>query len=122
MALSFSLYMYIIKLMNKENLKIEFKTVRILGITHYRYCFWRIVPSELGLFQRLFSNPWRQLWFIHYGAKETWFSPYDFSEVKSKYKTVGDMAARKEKLEEGLKTQWNSIAESWKEVTKKDGK
>lgn len=95
--------------MNRENLKIEFKTERISSSITSRYCYWRIVPSELGLFQRLFSNPWRQLWFIDRGHKETWFSPNDFIALKSKYKTVGDMITREKKFNDIIEKQWQGL-------------
>ena len=107
--------------MNKENLKIEFKTVPISPNIIHRYCYWRIVPSELNLFQRLFNNPWRKVWFIDRGTKEEWFSPNNFVAVRSKYKTVGDMVAREERLEEALRKPWDeALKESPNECNKEN--
>lgn len=109
--------------MNKENLKVEFKTACIsFNITNYRYCFWRIAPSELNLFQRLFLNPWRQVWYIDLGTKETWISPGVFTTIKSKYKTVGDMIERENRLKGMLDEQRHGSVEAWKDALKKDEK
>ena len=102
------------KSMNKENLRVEFKTDRInSSIFRSRFCYWRIVPSELGLFRRLFFNHWQQVWFVDGGRKETWFTPSDFTTLKSKYKTVGDMVSREKRLKEILEKQWNEEAKKW---------
>ena len=97
------------KSMNKEHLKVEFKTERISSSITRRYCYWRIAPYELGLFRRLFFNPWRQLWFIDCEHKETWFSPDDFITLKSKYKTVGDMIAREKKFNDIVEKRWQGL-------------
>ena len=81
-----------------KDLKIEFRTFRIIGEEEFRYVAWRVIPSQLKWWQRLF-NLWRPLRFVMSdGDYFNWFRIERYIELKEKYHTVGDMQYRKKYL------------------------
>ena len=84
--------------MNK-NLKIEYSTRRNTDKSLYRYVFWRVVPSELGIFRRLFCNPWREIYmYDSNGYSNDLFSASEYKALVNSCKTVGDVIERDQKF------------------------
>ena len=90
----------------KPNLKIEFKTERNTERGLYRLVSWRVVPSELGLFRRLFLNPWHPVYHYHDGYATDLFDPGEFKNLKESCKTVGDMKDRDLKFTKYQNSLW----------------
>ena len=56
-----------------------------------REVWWRIQPSELGFWDRLFRNPWRTLKRHIYGEMTSYFTPMKWKEELSHLKTYADV-------------------------------
>ena len=87
--------------MNKKNLKIEFKSERLsTGCPEFRHCFWRIVPSELPWWRRLF-NLWKPIQTFNNTFTELsdMCGPWEFSNIKETCKTVEDIEKRNQELQ-----------------------
>lgn len=92
----------------KSNLRIEFKTERNTERGLYRLVYWRIVPSELGLFRRLFLNPWHQAYYYRDGSSTDLFDPGEFKSLKESCKTVGDIKDRDLKFTKYQNSLWEA--------------
>jgi hypothetical protein len=75
----------------KDEYKVQFMTREYYD--DKRHVFWRIEPSELPLLQRLFRNPWRQLYRAY-----SYIDDYDYCYDAKEYmkevtplKTYGDV-------------------------------
>lgn len=90
----------------KPELKIEFATQKFSDRGFYRYVYWRVVPSELGFFRRLF-NFWKKLYLYKpSGYSSDLFSSEDFKKVKNSCKTVGDIIERDKNFEKLINKIW----------------
>ena len=97
-----------------KNLKIEFRTFRIIGEEDMRHVAWRVVPSQLNWWQRLF-NPWRLLSYVMSdGDYFNWFSLERYKSTKETYHTVGDIIERKKQLKYLSKERRKNIRDDWK--------
>jgi len=88
---------------NKKDLKIEFKSEKLLSSHDFRYCFWRIVPSELSWLGRLF-NRWNLIKTFDSALIELsdLCDAWEFSKIKETCKTVGDIEKRDQELQDKL--------------------
>jgi hypothetical protein len=90
----------------KPNLRIEFCTQKGCEKSLYRYVYWRVVPSELGLIRRLLFNPWRKIYLYESnGTSSDLFSPSEFGALRKVCRTTRDIMERDErfsKLQEDL--------------------
>lgn len=57
----------------------------------YRKLFYRIDPSFLPFFERIFGNPWRQLRQADHGRWDYYFEARDYNNRFSKFKTLGQI-------------------------------
>lgn len=78
----------------KDEYKVEFKTVPVEYVAgSRRYIYYRIVPYQLSLLQRWFSNPWQQLYkplaFVDAFSFE--YSPKEYQDEVVPLKTYGDV-------------------------------
>ena len=83
-----------------SNLKIELSYSQLTG--NYRYYYWRIKPSELSFWNRLFNNAWHQLF---HACGDDWnpcFSPKRYWDDIDNLKTVED-------IEKYIEREWNKI-------------
>ena len=69
---------------------IQFAFGRITSPDDIREIWWRICPSELSLWDRLFHNPWRQFYKECYGDLLRYFNPTEWREEISQLKTYKD--------------------------------
>ena len=82
------------------NAKVEFKTVGISIDTHKpRYVYYRIVPSELGFFKRVFCNPWKRMYhaFKYWSCYDFFYSPKQYNLEIAPLNTFGDVCDYLEK-------------------------
>lgn len=99
--------------MKNENLKIEFTTFPIIGELDHRHILWRVEPSQLTFWQRLF-NPWHLLRYVtRDGSWMDWYEPYEYKEIKKKYETLHDMEVRKEALRQIRAERRKSLKDEW---------
>lgn len=76
------------------NSKVEFKTASLLKLRRdNRKIYYRIVPSELGFFKRIFCNPWRQLYhaFTYVKGANIFYTVKEYNEEIKPLKTFGDV-------------------------------
>ena len=98
-----------------KDLKIEFRTFPIIGEEELRYVAWRVEPSQLKWWQKLF-NPWRLLNFVMSdGHYFNWFRFERYQELKEKYHTVGEIKYRKKYLATLSKTRKDLNRRLWDE-------
>ena len=103
-------------------MKIQYKSEPLDVKSEKRYLCFRIVPSELSLWKRIFKNPWRYA----YTARPNVFSsdnsvhdclsflfyPEKANEIASKYDTY-------EKITDFLNTEFNKAKTLWNEAQEK---
>lgn len=90
-----------------KNLKVEWttKAYRPGGVN--REVFWRVDPSCLKWWQRIF-NPWRKMYtFDHRGRSDDIFSPEEFKLTKKECQTVGDIYKTFENARKRREEAWN---------------
>lgn len=102
-------------------MKIQYKSEPFDTKSERRYLFYRIVPSELSWWKRIFKNPWRYV----YSANSVVFS-YDSSvhdclcflfsseeanKIASKYNTY-------EKITDFLNTEFHKAKTRWNKAQK----
>ena len=79
------------------NAKIEYSTRKLDSQYNtdrkHREVFYRIVPSELSFFKRIFCNPWRQIYkaFTYFTGATTLYTPKEYSDMVKQVKTFGEM-------------------------------
>ncbi len=63
------------------------------SLDKYRAIFYRIVPSQLTWFDRVFHNKWKRLWraSLFNGGKMWYFDAADFKKHLANLKTLGDV-------------------------------
>ena len=83
--------------MNEKFLSYEIEFDWSDPISKYRYLYWRIKPSQLNWFERLFKNSWHQLYHECFGEWNRCFSSERFFEEVKPCKTVGDILSYIEK-------------------------
>jgi len=70
---------------------IQFRFSHSSNPDDYREVWWRICPSNLGLWDRLFHNPWRTIYRECYGDMLTYHSPRLWSEELSHLNTYSEI-------------------------------
>lgn len=82
------------------NAKVEFKTVGIsTDECNPRYVYYRIVPSELGFFKRVFCNHWRRMYhaFSYCRGYDLLYTPKEYNIEIATLNTFGDVCDYLEK-------------------------
>ncbi len=69
---------------------IQFQFGPITSPNDIREVWWRIHPSKLGFWDRLFHNPWRRFYKDCYGDMDGYFSPQEWKKELSHLKTYRD--------------------------------
>ena len=80
--------------------KVEFKTIGLLiDARKTRYVYYRIVPSELGFFKRVFCNPWRCMYhaFSYCSGYDLLYTPKEYNLEIAPLNTFGDVCDYLEK-------------------------
>ena len=77
--------------MNEKFLSYEIEFDWNDPVGEHRCLYWRIKPSQLNWFERLFKNPWRQLYHECFGEWNRYFSSTRFYEEIKPCKTAGDI-------------------------------
>lgn len=97
-----------------KNYKIELKTKATVYSPISRPVFWRIVPSELSFWHRLF-NPWRRLYAVNatFMERKEFFDSDDYRSLKEKLLSVDDVRLYEAEQEAELKRLKNSIRNNW---------
>lgn len=83
-----------------NNLKIEIKVEdSFIDSLNFKQCFWRIQPSELPWWRKLF-NPWKRVYCLLPLSHEkiSVFNTYEVELVRQ-CKTVGDIKQREAEIE-----------------------
>ena len=73
-----------------SNCSIQFRFESITSPDSVRGIWWRICPSELGWWDRLFHNPWRRFYKERYTMILKYISPRVWKEELSLLKTYKD--------------------------------
>lgn len=74
-----------------NNCSIQFRFGYAGSPDGYREIWWRIRPSELGLWDRLFNNPWRTAYRECFGDMLRYLSPRVWKEQLSHLKTYWEI-------------------------------
>lgn len=85
------------------NSKIEFSVRKTwVGSLKNREVYYRIKPSELSFFKRIFGNPWRQLYHAYkvIPGVSSLFTPKEFQTLSERLKTFGDICNYIDELNE----------------------
>lgn len=75
--------------------KIEYRTITLEpDSSEYRYLQYRICPSELNLWQRMFRNKWRYVYvaYNNFDGFSYTFEVEEAIEITSKHRTWGEIA------------------------------
>ena len=77
--------------------KVEYKTSKLYSYystdNKHREVYFRIVPSDLGFFKRVFCNPWRQVYKAYHYCRglDTLYTPKEYNTLVKQVKTFGNM-------------------------------
>lgn len=103
-------------------MKIQYKSQPLDVKYDNRYLRFRIVPSELSWWKRIFKNPWRYVYSVNsavfsfdssvYDCLNFLFSPEEANEIVSKYDTY-------EKITDFLTSELNTAESKWNEAQEK---
>ena len=83
-----------IKDLDNHNIEFRFQN----HSTGYRQILWRIVPSELGIWDRLFHNPWRVLYRACYRELTSFFKAKHWKDARelTTYRAIMEYQAQEE--------------------------
>ena len=103
-------------------MKIQYKSQPLDVTSNKRYLCFRIVPSELSWWKRIFKNPWLYVYTAYPIVFSTdrsvhdclcfLFSPEEANEIVSKYDTY-------EKITDFLTSELNTAESKWNEAQEK---
>ena len=103
-------------------MKIQYKSQPLDATSNKRYLCFRIVPSELSWWKRIFKNPWLYVYTAYPIVFSTdrsvhdclcfLFSPEEANEIVSKYDTY-------EKITDFLTSELNAAESKWNEAQEK---
>lgn len=103
-------------------MKIQYKSQPLDATYDNRYLRFRIVPSELSWWKRIFKNPWLYVYTAYSVVFNTdrsvhdclcfLFSPEEANEIVSKYDTY-------EKITDFLTSELNTAESKWNEAQEK---
>ena len=90
--------------------EIEFKEEPAKNSSLYNL-YWRIRKDQLGVFDRTFKNPWRQVFCEFRGQKDPLFTKEEEQDIKGKLKTLYDITTYSNDVENRLAQAENSTDE-----------
>lgn len=103
-------------------MKVQYKSEPLDVKSEKRYLCFRIVPSELSWWKRIFKNPWRYVYTSYKIVSSTYtnvndclsflFYPEKANEIASKYDTY-------EKITDFLNIEFNKAETIWNEAQEK---
>ena len=103
-------------------MKIQYKSQPLDATSNKRYLLFRIVPSELSWWKRIFKNPWLYVYTAYSIVFSTdrsvhdclcfLFSSEEANEIVSKYDTY-------EKITDFLTSELNTAESKWNEAQEK---
>lgn len=103
------------------NYKVEFKTKKTYYGSSIRNIYYRIVPSELPFWKRIFFNPWTEIYKAYYsiGGFKDGFSCEEYYKEIFPLKTFGDVCDYLKKQHEiSQKNEIKCLIEKQKQIEK----
>jgi len=102
------------------NLKVEYKSEKLITPSPYRRLLFRIIPSELSFFRRIFCNRWKYVYFSYYPISGcignltcTLFSYNEAKYFIEHHKTYGDVINHNNKIYKEYKQHHDLKYDSW---------